>query len=46
MIPFGSLVELSPFYCERPVKNPSLWKESLTWIVPWIRSVRVRNLEG
>ena len=22
------------------VKNPSIWKESLTWIVPWIRSVR------
>ena len=24
----------------RPVKNPSIWKESLTWIVPWIRFVR------
>ena len=22
-----------------PVKNPSIWKESLTWIVPWRRSV-------
>ena len=29
-----------PYLCERPVKNPSIWKESLTWIVPWIRSVR------
>ena len=42
IIPFG----VSPYFCERPVKNPSIWKESLTWIVPWIRSVRGRNLEG
>ena len=34
------------FYCEGPVKNPSIWKESLTWIVPRIRSVRGWNLEG
>ena len=32
--------------CEGPVKNPSIWKESLTWIVPRIRSVRGVNLEG
>ena len=32
--------------CEGPVKNPSIWKESITWIVPWIRSVRGENLEG
>ena len=43
IILFGSLVE---YYCERPVKNPSIWKESLTWIVPRIRIVRVVNLEG
>ena len=36
IIPFGSLVE----YYQRPVKNPSVWKESLSWIVPRIRSVR------
>ena len=35
-----------PYLCERPVKNPSIWKESLTWIVPWIRSVQEVNLEG
>ena len=35
-----------PFLCERLVKNPSIWKESLTWMVPRIRSVRGRNLEG
>ena len=29
-----------------PVKNPSIWKESLTWIVPRIRFVRGVNLEG
>ena len=39
LIPFGSLVEYQPYNCEGPVKNPSIWKESLTWIVPRIRSV-------
>ena len=34
------------FLCEGPVKNPSIWKESLTWIVPRIRSLRGVNLEG
>ena len=43
---FGSLVELSPYTCEGPVENPTIWKESLTWIVPRIRSVRRGNLEG
>ena len=28
---------------EGPVKKPSIWKESLTWIVPWIRIVRGVN---
>ena len=37
---------VSPYFCERPAKNPSIWKESLTWIVPWIRSARGENLEG
>ena len=37
IIPFGSLVE---YYCEGPVKNPSIWKENITWIVPRIRFVR------
>ena len=46
IIPFGSLVEVSSYNCEGPVKNPSIWKESLTWIVPRIRSVRGENLEG
>ena len=31
---------VSPYNCEGRVKNPSMWKESLTWIVPWIRFVR------
>ena len=34
------------YFCERPVSNPSIWKESFTWIVPWIRSVRGENLDG
>ena len=47
IIPFGSFHWLSiTYFCERPVKNPSIWKESLTWIVPWIRVVRGWNLEG
>ena len=46
IIPFGSLVEYLPYFCERPVKNPSISKERLTWIVPWIRFVRGGNLEG
>ena len=46
IIPFRSLVEYYPYLCERPVKNPSIWKESLTWIVPRKRIVRERSLEG
>ena len=46
IIPFGSLVEYHPFTAKGPVKNPSIWKESLTWIVPRVRSVRGVNLEG
>ena len=33
-------LSITLYLCEGPVKNPSIWKESLTWIVPWIRSVR------
>ena len=40
------IVLVSPYNCEGPVKNPSIWKESLTWIVPRIRLVRGGNLEG
>ena len=46
IIPFGSLGWVSPYNFEGSVKNPSIWKESLTWIVPRIRSVRGVNLEG
>ena len=35
-----------PYFCERPLKNPSFLKESLALIVLWIRSVRRWNLEG
>ena len=45
IIPFGLLVVYHT-YCEGPVKNPSIWKESLTWIVPRIRIVRGGYLEG
>ena len=46
IIPLGSLCWVLPYLCERPVKNLSICKESLTWIVPWIRSLRGGNLEG
>ena len=45
-IRFGSLIEYYPIFCETPVKNPSIWKESLTWTVPRICSVRGCNFEG
>ena len=35
-----------PYNCEGPVKNRSIWKESVTWIVPRIPIVRGWNLEG
>ena len=44
--PFGSLVEYHPITAEGSVAHPSIWKESFTWIVPRIRSVRGGNLEG
>ena len=31
---------VSPYFCEGSVKNPSIWKESFTWIVPRMRFVR------
>ena len=37
---------LSITHSLRPVKNPSIWKESLTWIVPRIRTVRGGILKG
>ena len=36
---------VSSYNCERPVKIPSVWQESLTWIVPRIRIKRGGNLE-
>ena len=46
IIPFWLIDWVLPYFCERPVKNPSIWKESLTWIVPRIRLVHGGNLEG
>ena len=40
IIPVGSLVEYHPITAKDHSKIPSIWKESLTWIVPRIRSVR------
>ena len=37
---------VSPYNCEGSVKNPPIWKESLTWNIPRIRSVCGVNLEG
>ena len=47
IIPFVWFIGwVSPYNCERSVPNPSIWKESFTWIVPRIRIVRGENLEG
>ena len=37
---------VSHYNCEGPVKNPSIWKECLSWIVSLIRSARGETLEG
>ena len=36
VIPFGSMIEYHPYFCERPVKAPSIGQESVTWNIPWI----------
>ena len=36
---------LLSYNCEGSVTNPSIWKESFTWIVPRICFVRRENLE-
>ena len=46
IIPFGSKVEYYPITAKGPFNNPSIWKESLTWVVPRIRFVRGVTLEG
>ena len=46
IIPFWFTGWVLPYFCERPDKNPSVWKESLTWIVPRICIVRGVHLEG
>ena len=42
---FDSLVEWHPIIAKNQSK-PSIWKESFTWIVPRIRSLRGGNWEG
>ena len=37
---------ISSVFTERSDENSSIWQESITSIVPWIRSVRGENLEG
>ena len=45
-VPFGSLVECHPTTAKDQSRNPSIWKESFTWIVRRIGIVRGGNLEG
>ena len=45
IIPLGSLVEYHPKTAKDQSPNPSIWKESFTWIVLHILSVRGGNLE-
>ena len=47
IIPFGSLVECYPVSAKDQSRiHQSGEKESLTWIVPWIRFVPGETLEG
>ena len=46
IIPFGSLVECYPLTAKDQSRNTSMWKESLTWIVPRIHFVRGWTPEG
>ena len=46
IIPFGSLVEYHPITAKDQSRIHQFWKESVTWIVPRIRSLRGENLEG
>ena len=46
IIPFGSLVEYYPHFCERSVENPSIWKESLSWNFPLDTLCTRVHLEG
>ena len=44
IIPFGSLHWLSiTLFLRKTGQESLIWKESITWIVPWIRSVRGEN---
>ena len=45
IIPFRSLVEYYAIFAKDQSRIHQFWKESLTWIVPWIRSVRGWKLE-
>ena len=42
----GSLVEHHPITANGQSRIHQFWKESFTWIVPRIRSLRGGNLEG
>ena len=46
IIPFGSLVEYHFINCQGPVTNPSIWKESFTWICSSDTLFTRGNLEG
>ena len=46
VIPFGSLVEYHPITAKDQSRIHQFGKKVFTWIVPRIRSLRGRNLEG
>ena len=46
IIPFGSLVEYYPISAKDHSTIHQFWKGSLTWIVPWTRSVRGWTWKG
>ena len=45
IISFGTMVELSPYFCKRPVATASVRSKSLARYIPWICVARGENLE-
>ena len=45
VIPCGAMVEISPYFCERPVATAPIRSKSLARKIPWICVARVGNLE-
>ena len=45
VIPFGTMVEYHPIFCEGRIEIFSIWSKSLAMYIPWICIKRGVNLE-